>query len=311
MTVKISVIIPTFNEAAYLPGLLEALHHQTCPPDEIIVADAGSRDSTVEVALAAGCQVVQGGLPARGRNAGASVVNGDFFLFLDADVLPHSDFLASILDQFVQSSCAVATCLSQPLGGNFASSASIEVSNMFLQAVQSIQPHAPGWCIIVRREIHFAIGGFNEKLKLAEDHDYVQRAAKHGRFKVLNKVWIPVYSRRFDTDGFFRLVLKTLWSEMYVIAGKPIYSAPFGFVHGQHKPPAAAAVINRRQMGRRMLPIPLVSFENSFKRLVTVGLNPTGNWPQFIGRGAAPKKITQIRGWISSLFIRALPGRKK
>lgn len=41
---KVSVIIPTLNEAAYLPHLLEALARQTRPPDEVIVADAGSED---------------------------------------------------------------------------------------------------------------------------------------------------------------------------------------------------------------------------------------------------------------------------
>ena len=41
-TPRLSVIIPTLNEAGYLPLLLEALAAQTRPADEIIVADAGS-----------------------------------------------------------------------------------------------------------------------------------------------------------------------------------------------------------------------------------------------------------------------------
>ena len=44
---KLSIIIPCLNESAHLPGLLEALQVQTRPPDEIIVADAGSKDDIV------------------------------------------------------------------------------------------------------------------------------------------------------------------------------------------------------------------------------------------------------------------------
>ena len=53
----VSVIIPVLNESAHLPGLLDALNTQTRPPDEIIVADAGSKDDTVELARARGPEV--------------------------------------------------------------------------------------------------------------------------------------------------------------------------------------------------------------------------------------------------------------
>ena len=70
-TPRLSAIIPTLNEAVYLPLLLEALAAQTRPADEIIVADAGSADGTVELACRRGARVVRGGTPAVGRNAGA------------------------------------------------------------------------------------------------------------------------------------------------------------------------------------------------------------------------------------------------
>lgn len=60
----LSIIIPSLNEEAYLCGLLEAIRQQTRPPLEIIVADAGSSDRTVKIALQAGCRVVPGGRPA-------------------------------------------------------------------------------------------------------------------------------------------------------------------------------------------------------------------------------------------------------
>jgi hypothetical protein len=199
----------------------------------------------------------------------------------------------------------------QPLGGNFAASVVVEISNFYLQAVQSIRPHAIGWCILVRREIHAAMGGFDERLKLAEDHDYVQRAARHGRFKVFTHIRIPVYNRRFDTDGFFPFVLKVLWTEIFVMAGKTMYSAPFGFVYSQHKPPASAPVLSRRRVGRSMLWAPFVSLGNSLKRLGAVGLSPSSSWTQPDWWGESHKKGLRLWGWIRTHLTRNISWKKK
>lgn len=99
---RITVVIPSLNEIAYLPGLLDALDVQTLIPDDVIVADAGSTDSRAELAQARGARAVRGGMVAVGRNAGARAAGGDLLLFLGADVLPplygrsiytHSAFL--------------------------------------------------------------------------------------------------------------------------------------------------------------------------------------------------------------------------
>ena len=64
----LSIIIPTLNEEKYLPLLLEAIKKQKVDGNlEIIVADAGSQDRTIEIARDFGCKIVPGGLPARGR----------------------------------------------------------------------------------------------------------------------------------------------------------------------------------------------------------------------------------------------------
>jgi len=97
---SLTIIIPSLNEIAYLPGLLNALNNQIQKANEIIVADAGSNDGTVELATSYGVRVVPGGLPAVGRNAGARKAQGDYLLFLDADVVPPPDFIANIMQRF-------------------------------------------------------------------------------------------------------------------------------------------------------------------------------------------------------------------
>src|SRR5207245_6379804 len=86
---RISVIVPTWNEAKYLPALFESLRRQTVRPDELLVADSGSSDGTAEVARAAGAIVLEGERrgPGEGRNRGAAVAAGDALLFVDADCL--------------------------------------------------------------------------------------------------------------------------------------------------------------------------------------------------------------------------------
>lgn len=236
---RVSVVVPTFNEAALLPGLLEALGAQTTPPYEIIVADAGSVDDTRAIASAAGCSVVDGGLPGAGRNAGAMVATGDILLFLDADVRPEPDFLERALWEFERSDCVVATCLITPLEPGKLNAFLAEVANVYLQIMQSISPRAPGSCVLCLRAIHEAIGGFDESLKLAEDHDYVKRAAALGGFSVLTGVAIPTSMRRVKTEGLVALSLKYLWSEIHAILGLPIRKLPFEYEFGVHAPPGA------------------------------------------------------------------------
>jgi len=68
---KVSIIIPALNEEKTLPVLLDSIKAQDFSDYEVIVADANSKDRTREIAAEYGCRVVDGGLPAVGRNAGA------------------------------------------------------------------------------------------------------------------------------------------------------------------------------------------------------------------------------------------------
>ena len=95
----LTIVIPTKNEEAYLPRLLESIQGQTLKPSEIIVADAHSTDATREIARAHGAKVVDGGMISLGRNAGARQAQTDFILFLDADVeLRDPEFSRRLLE---------------------------------------------------------------------------------------------------------------------------------------------------------------------------------------------------------------------
>ncbi len=213
----LSIIIPTFNEEKYLPRVLDSLACQTYVDYEIIIADADSTDATREIAIQHGCQVVPGGRPAQGRNAGARSAKGDYVLFLDADVTLDPSFLQDLIDRVHWYQLDVASGFITPESEWLIDKLLVAVSNLYHFAMQRINPHASGFYIIAQKSLHDKIGGFNEELFLTEDHDYVIRAARLGKFRYL---WYPRVNfsvRRFNKEGRALLVWKFLVLEIYRI----------------------------------------------------------------------------------------------
>jgi len=266
----LTVIIPTFNEIAYLPGLLDALKAQTRLPDEVIVADAGSMDGTAELAQSRGAQVVRGGMPAIGRNAGAHAAEGNLLLFLDADVLPPPDFIACVLEEFEHkeydvATCFiaeefehkeydVATCFIAALEENPLDRMICMGTNLYFRIIQPLSPHAPGFCILSKRNAHEKIGGFDESLALSEDIDYARRAKRYGKFGILTNTRIPVSMRRVGKEGLVGLGLKYAWCEIYALVGRPVRKAPFKYEFGTFSPSqesTSRALINKDAIYRQ------------------------------------------------------------
>ncbi len=93
---ELTIIIPAKNESRHLPILQTSMSRQDyphLPHTKVFVADAGSTDGTVPLALAMhdrlNISVVPGGLPSVGRNAGARLADTPYVLFVDADVVLH------------------------------------------------------------------------------------------------------------------------------------------------------------------------------------------------------------------------------
>ncbi len=116
---------------------------------------------------------------------------------------------------------------------------------------------------MVRRNIHNAIRGFDETAVMAEDHDYVQRAAAFGEFAVLSNVSIPVSLRRLQKEGLVRLALKYLYCEMFALSGQPVRSMPFVYEFGNFDETQPA----RRFMNVTWLRQKLGRFGNPLERL--------------------------------------------
>lgn len=233
---KISVIIPTFNEERFLPILLESIKKQRGVDIEIIVSDNNSTDNTRQIATFYEAKIIDGGLPAKARNEGAKIASNDILLFLDADViLPAPDFLKKTLFEFNKNDFGIATCEFYPMSEKGIDKIFHKAVNFYLKKTQSLMPHIPGFCIFVRKDIHEKINGFDETLKLAEDHDYAKRASEITKFGFLKSYPIIISIRRLERDGRFNVLAKYALCEAHIFFIGPIKSDIFKYRFGYPK----------------------------------------------------------------------------
>jgi glycosyltransferase involved in cell wall biosynthesis len=214
---KISIIIPTLNEEHYLPVLFKSIRKQSFKDCEVIVADAHSTDNTVAIAEQSGAKVVKGGMPAVGRNSGARVARGEFLFFLDADVILPDDFLRKAYDEMQERYLDLATCEVLPLSDLHIDKVLHDLANLSIRMNQYTNPHAAGFCILSTKRLFERVGGFDESLTMAEDHDYVKRASRYRPLRVLESTPVKVSVRRLEKEGRTMLVSKYIEVELHRI----------------------------------------------------------------------------------------------
>jgi len=209
-----SVIIPAYNEAAWLPKSLSALQKAMAAVGkvgEIIVADNNSSDETAQVAESYGAKVVfeAKNQISRARNAGARVARGTYLIFLDADCLISPHLLKQALENLESGSCCGGGTLIRfdRQTGLF--------SNLILNLWSGVSKRfqlAAGSFIYCLREAFEAIGGFSELLYAGEEIRFSQDLKKWGRRKKLSFQLItnyPLTTSARKLDHPVRVVLTT------------------------------------------------------------------------------------------------------
>lgn len=233
----VSIVIPTKNEEQRLPVLLQALQNQEGIELEVIVADAHSTDQTAASARAFGAEVVEGGMPGPGRNAGAKHATGEWICFHDADVLPQgTDFYARALAIFVEEKADFGTARMVPDGNRRRDRLWHWLYHLYVWATARFFPHAPGGCIFVKRALHERVGGFDETVVFAEDMEYVQRLKKAGgKFAYLADIPLEMSVRRLRKEGYLGIAWKYIVAEVYMRFVGPIRKEIFTYEFGYAK----------------------------------------------------------------------------
>jgi glycosyltransferase involved in cell wall biosynthesis len=233
----LSIIIPALNEEEFLPLLFESIRKQDFKDYEIILADAGSTDKTLEIAKEYGCRIAPGGLPAKGRNNGAKIAKGDVFFFLDADTLLPDNFFEKALAEFNERNLELASFCLVPLPKNKISYFFMNIFyNQPIVLLESALPHA-ALGILVKRELFEKLGGYDEDVKLAEDHYLARRAQKlfEAKLGIIKSTEIFVSDRRFRTDGWLSVGIKYLLCELHLVFVGPVRSDIFNYKFNHYK----------------------------------------------------------------------------
>jgi len=233
----LSIIIPTLNEEKNIKPLLSAIKKGGLKDYEIVIADAGSKDKTIEIARQNNCIITKGGLPARGRNNGAKVAKGDILFFLDADLrFSPANFLKLSVDYFTKNDLSVASFPILPQRNNVYLNPF--TLNLFYNGPQKILKKVfpmGAMGIMVKKEIFDKVKGFDESITLAEDHYFIQQAEKLGKFDVIPEVILYMPLRRFEKDGYFTTGFKYLFCGINLAMGKPERKVKYDFGHYDKK----------------------------------------------------------------------------
>jgi glycosyltransferase involved in cell wall biosynthesis len=212
---KLSIVIPALNEERYLPALLESIRSQSFTDFEIIVADAGSKDSTRSIAESFGARIVDGGLPGAGRNAGARAAQGEYLFFFDSDVVLPQGFLELAVEELDERFIDLATCEIRPISPHTLDVLVHKFINASVRLSLKVDPKAMGFAIFVTRRLFNRAGGFDETIRMGEDAEFVKRAGKIRSLHWLNSVYLAVSVRRFEKEGRLTSIKKGIKLNLY------------------------------------------------------------------------------------------------
>lgn len=207
---KLSVIIPTLNEAGHLPAILADLKAQQDVFLEIIVGDGGSTDATRQIAEEFGANFA---ITHRGRgmqmNAAAARAGGEFLLFLHADSRiddPHilSSAVCALREEMLKAGRKDAAGhfplrFVRALNSNAMSYRYLEEKTAFNRANTTNGDQG----LLLTKEYFTRLGGFDESLPFLEDQRMAENIRATGTWITLPG-YLRTSARRFETEGFKR-----------------------------------------------------------------------------------------------------------
>ena len=201
---KISIIIPTINEANNLPLLLSDLS-SIQKEGEIIIVDCGSEDKTIDIANIYGAKVIISKERNRGLqlDIGAKNSKGEWLIFLHADTRLTHDWFKKI-NSFLEGNKNIIYYFEFKINHK-------KIIYRFLEILVNIrskffkQPYGDQG-LIIHRTIYFKNNGFRN-IPLMEDVDFLMRLNQKKDLKQLN---FPIFisSRKWERTNIFLQAIK-------------------------------------------------------------------------------------------------------
>ncbi len=181
---RFSLIIPAWNEEAYLPRLLDTVdeaktrYRGGADAIEVIVADNASTDATASIARERGCRVtpVQKRIIAAVRNGGAAVARGEVLCFVDADFRIHPETFNAIDRELADERIIGGS------SGIVPERWSPGIMATFFTVLPLLRVFGmDGGVWFCRRADFDAVGGYNEEVPISEDVRFLWALRRLGR----------------------------------------------------------------------------------------------------------------------------------
>ena len=183
---SISVVVCTYNGARTLEECLRHATQVDYPNYEVIVVDDGSTDSSAEIAERPGVRLIRvknGGL-SKARNIGWQQASGEVVAYLDDDAYPDRDWLTYLANTFLETDFVGVGGPNIPPSGDGVVADAVGYapggpSHVLLD--DTVAEHIPGCNMAFRRAHLEAIGGFDERFRVAgDDVDVCWRLQERG-----------------------------------------------------------------------------------------------------------------------------------
>ena len=193
----VSVIIPAWNAAEFLPNAMDSVLAQSFDDFEVIIVNDGSPDTaTLERVIAPYrgdsrvrylVQENQG--PSGARNTGVLAATGRYVAFLDADDWWTQSYLATQMDQVKTNPeldlvyCDALLVGASPLAGRTFMETSPSEGAVTLESLIALRCNVPTTCAFARRDAVIGAGLFDPQLRRCEDFDlWLRMSAAGSRF---------------------------------------------------------------------------------------------------------------------------------
>jgi len=202
-TKEMSIIIPTLNEERTISQCLETV--VDILGIEVIVADGGSTDRTVEIAGQHRDVKVVSSIMGRSiqMNEGAGYASGEILLFLHADCVLSREVVLNVRNVFGSGSFVGGAFKIRLLSDKFPYRL-IEMGINFRSRLFKLPYGDQG--LFVKRSVFEELGGFRE-MSICEDLDFVYRLKKQGKIIILDER-ISSSIRRWENHGILRTSLR-------------------------------------------------------------------------------------------------------
>jgi glycosyltransferase involved in cell wall biosynthesis len=246
--VRLSIIIPTLNEARYLATAVEQARARAAlgPPHEILVADCGSTDGTAELAACLGTRLAGGWPPPGSRaaacNRGVAVATGDVLLFLDADTLVPPGYDRAI-HHALRTPDVVGGAFEFALDGSEVGLRLVEFINRIRYILWPVYYGDQG--VFARAAAFREVGGYPDR-RLLEASRFCRRLRRVGRVVLLRQP-MTTSARRFVEGGILRVLAHDARIWLLDLLGLP--TEPLGQAYQEDNRRRGDAFIGMRDEG--------------------------------------------------------------